>query len=93
MTQPHSRTRLHMAGLAVLAVMLLGTACAPSTPAAPLSTSAPPLATAAQAAQPAATQDAQAKPLDLPAGVDADGNFYLGDPDAPVKLMEFSDFQ
>jgi len=25
--------------------------------------------------------------------VDADGNFYRGDPNAPVKLVEFSDFQ
>ena len=29
----------------------------------------------------------------LPMGVDADGNFYRGDPKAPVKLTEFSDFQ
>jgi hypothetical protein len=30
---------------------------------------------------------------DLPAGVDAAGNFYRGDPNAAVKLVEFSDFQ
>jgi hypothetical protein len=33
------------------------------------------------------------RPLDLPAGVDAEGNFYLGDPNAPVKMVEWSDFQ
>ena len=29
----------------------------------------------------------------LPSGVDTDGNFYLGDPKATVKLLEYSDFQ
>ena len=29
----------------------------------------------------------------LPVGVDADGNFYRGDPKAPVKIIDFSDFQ
>lgn len=29
----------------------------------------------------------------LPVGRDADGNFYRGDLNAPVKLVEFSDFQ
>jgi protein-disulfide isomerase len=35
----------------------------------------------------------QGKKIDLPMGVDADGNFYRGDLKAPVKLVEFSDFQ
>jgi protein-disulfide isomerase len=30
---------------------------------------------------------------EIPAGVDADGNFYRGDPNAKVKLVEWSDFQ
>jgi len=30
---------------------------------------------------------------DLPVGVDADGNFYRGDPKAPIRLVDFSDFQ
>lgn len=30
---------------------------------------------------------------DLPVGVDADGNFYRGDPRAPIRLVDFSDFQ
>lgn len=29
----------------------------------------------------------------LPVGVDADGHFYRGDPDAAVKLEDFTDFQ
>jgi protein-disulfide isomerase len=29
----------------------------------------------------------------MPTGVDADGNFYRGDPDARVKLVEWSDFE
>jgi len=30
---------------------------------------------------------------DVPTGVDGAGNFYRGDPNAPVKLVEWSDFQ
>lgn len=30
---------------------------------------------------------------DLPVGLDAEGNFYRGDPKAVVKLVDFSDFQ
>jgi protein-disulfide isomerase len=33
------------------------------------------------------------KSSSLPSGVDADGNFYLGDARATVKLLEYSDFQ
>jgi protein-disulfide isomerase len=29
----------------------------------------------------------------LQVGVDADGNFYRGNPNAPIKLVDFSDFQ
>ena len=29
----------------------------------------------------------------LQVGLDADGNFYRGDPNAPIKLVDFSDFQ
>ena len=29
----------------------------------------------------------------LPVGVDADGHFYRGDPNAAIKLTDFSDFQ
>jgi hypothetical protein len=87
-------------GVALLVVALMATACggggqapAPTQPAA--QATAPGAATQ-PAAQPQATQppaQGGAKPLDLPAGVDADGNFYLGDANAPVKLEEWSDFQ
>ncbi|MEJ5200394.1 MAG: DsbA family protein [Anaerolineae bacterium] len=33
------------------------------------------------------------KARNVPVGVDADGNFYRGNLNAPVKLVEFSDFQ
>jgi len=36
---------------------------------------------------------AAAKLASLPVGIDANGNFYRGDPKATVKLIEFSDFQ
>ncbi len=68
-------------------------ACAPST-VAPLSTSTPPVdapATSAPATNAAVQPSGSA--LDLQAGVDADGNFYRGDPNAAVKLTEYSDFQ
>jgi protein-disulfide isomerase len=35
----------------------------------------------------------QAELAQLQVGRDADGNFYRGDPNAPVKLVDFSDFQ
>jgi protein-disulfide isomerase len=35
----------------------------------------------------------QAELASLQVGRDADGNFYRGDPNAPVKLVDFSDFQ
>ncbi len=33
------------------------------------------------------------KAKNVPVGVDAEGNFYRGNLNAPVKLVEFSDFQ
>ncbi|MDQ1301168.1 MAG: Disulfide bond formation protein [Chloroflexota bacterium] len=45
------------------------------------------------AAQPTPAPVAAAKRLELPVGVDADGNFYRGDPKAAIKLIDFSDFQ
>ena len=36
---------------------------------------------------------AVAKRADMPMGVDANGNFYRGDPKAPIKIVDFSDFQ
>ncbi len=82
------------AAVALLASLLAVCAgCLPSAPApvAPTpvtpATMAPPTAAATVAATPSAGS------TKLPAGVDADGNFYRGDPKAPVKLVDFSDFQ
>jgi protein-disulfide isomerase len=83
----------------VLLVVALGVvACAQPAAPTPEATSAPaPTATTAAAAPtpvPPATSAASPAPkLNLPAGVDAEGDFYRGDPKAPVKLVEFSDFQ
>jgi hypothetical protein len=102
MRQPQSRARLALVGLALLVVALVVAACAgaapiqtPPTPAPANDTPAP----AAQATQPAESGEtpsattAPGQALDLQVGVDADGNFYRGDPNAPVKLVEWSDFQ
>lgn len=80
--------------LALLGLILLLAACAPTTPAAPLSTSTPEaagVATSAPAADPVTSPSVDL--TNVPVGVDADGNFYRGNPDASVKLTEFSDFQ
>ena len=99
MKQLRSRIRPGIAvlGLMLLLVVFVGAACAPSTPAAPPQDkpAATANAPAAEKAGPVAP-GAAAKPSkasNLPMGVDADGNFYRGDPKAPVKLVEFSDFQ
>ncbi len=44
---------------------------------------------------PAAVEETAAGPVDLaslPAGVTADGAFYLGSPDAPVTVSDYSNF-
>ena len=102
--RPRIRPGIAILGLVLLLVVLVGAACAPSTPAAPSQDkpTQPAPAANAPAAAPAAEKSgpvapgAAAKPSkvsNLPMGVDADGNFYRGDPKAPVKLTEFSDFQ
>ena len=35
----------------------------------------------------------QSQLASLEVGVDAEGNFYRGDPNAPIRLVDFSDFQ
>ncbi len=90
--------------VALLALLVVAACTAP--PAAP---TAPPLqaelptaavAAPSRTAPPAAAAPARTaaptvavKVSDLPAGVNADGNFYRGDPNASVKLTEWSDFQ
>jgi protein-disulfide isomerase len=95
--RPRIRPEIAILGLVLLLVVLVGAACAPSTPAAPSQDKPAPTANApaAEKAGPVAP-GAAAKPSkasNLPMGVDADGNFYRGDPKAAVKLVEFSDFQ
>jgi len=83
--------------LALIVIALVGAGCAPATPAGPAATNAPTQTVAPPSTATTAPVAAPAQPgaavNDLPAGVDADGNFYRGDPNATVKLIEFSDFQ
>jgi hypothetical protein len=87
-----------LAALLLVVALAVG-ACVTPTPAAPAATTAP--ATSAQApAAPATSAPAQtpasSEPIassNLPAGVDAEGNYDRADPKATVKLTEFSDFQ
>jgi hypothetical protein len=102
---PRIRPRIVILGLVLTLAVLVGAACAPSTPAAPAPsaptqpaptqpapvTSGPAAPKAGPAAPGSAAQPS--RPSNLPVGVDADGNFYRGDPKAPVKLIDFSDFQ
>jgi protein-disulfide isomerase len=96
--RPGNRVRLLILPLLLLVVALVGVACAPAAPAALNATAAPapsavPAAPATTAPVQTAAPQAPASKLDLPVGVDADGNFYRGDPKAAVKLVEYSDFQ
>jgi protein-disulfide isomerase len=91
--------RFVVPGALLLVVMLAFAACAQPSPAAPTATAAPAQATAAPTSAPATTAPTDtpvsqtSAPANLPAGVDAEGAFYRGDPNAPVKFVEFSDFQ
>jgi hypothetical protein len=96
MTKIQSRARLIWVGMALLVVALVAAACggggqAPAPTQPPAQATSPGVATQPAATQPPATGGD--RPLDLPAGVDANGNFYLGDPNAAVKMEEWSDFQ
>jgi len=98
MSQLCSRTRSRTFALALVLIVtgVMAAACVPAAPATPVATSTlAATATSAPTASPIATATPQAPAarVDLPAGVDADGNFYQGDPKAPVTLVEFSDFQ
>jgi protein-disulfide isomerase len=92
MTLPRSGIRRRLTGLAVmlLALALAASACTAPTvaPAATPETTAPEVT--APAAQAPGAGGAEG---DVPVGVDADGNFYRGSPDAPVKIVEFSEFE
>jgi protein-disulfide isomerase len=91
-------------GLGLVVVVLLAAACVPAPAANPGATSAPAATITAPVAPTIAAGNAVTattsgptaltpKASDLPSGVDADGNFYRGDPKATVKMVEYSDFQ
>jgi len=84
---------LGLAALLLVVALAVG-ACVTPAPAAPTATTAPTQAAPATSA-PAQTPTSSKSvgKSNLPAGVDAEGNFYRGDPKATVKLIEFSDFQ
>ncbi len=100
--------RSAVAGLTLLLVALIAAACFSGLPVGPRRVSPAPTA-GATAIQPvptasptalvplgpaAPTAAAQTEMVsNIPVGVDADGNFYRGNPNAAIKLVEFSDFQ
>lgn len=88
MREPKLHARHALYSLVLLLVALAVAGCAGVT--APVPTPAPQASTPAPAEQ-AATAPGTAQAI--PAGVDAEGNFYRGDPNAAVKLTEWSDFQ
>jgi protein-disulfide isomerase len=78
----------------LLVVALVLVACAQLAPAAPAATTAPvQVSPATSAPTQTAAPVGPIASSNLPAGVNAEGNFYRGDPNATVKLVEFSDFQ
>jgi protein-disulfide isomerase len=94
--RPGSRGRLVILPLLLLVVALVGVACAPAAPSATAvpAPSAAPTAPATSAPEPTVASGSEpVAKVDVPVGVDADGNFYRGDPKAAVKLVEYSDFQ
>ena len=97
MREPQFRPRRALVCLVLLALTVsgcVGISAPASTPGpqaslptpAEQATQQPDATTGAAAANPGIAQD-------IPTGVDADGNFYRGDPNAAVKLVEWSDFQ
>jgi protein-disulfide isomerase len=93
--------RLALVAALILAASLLAACVVPASPApAAPPTSAfeeptqAPLPTATTAAEPAtATPAATGSDAEMPTGVTAEGYFYRGNPDAPVTMVEWSDFE
>ena len=84
-----------VAALLLVVALALG-ACAKPAPQGPAATTTdvPKPTELAPTSAPANTPASEAAATsNLPVGVDAEGNFYKGDPKASVKLVEFSDFQ
>lgn len=101
--RPHGGLRIAGLSLMLLLVVLAITACASAAPSL-LRNSAAPTTTLPTVAPTAVKEPAgplapgsggepAGKAGAAPMGVDADGNFYRGDPQASVKIVEFSDFQ
>ena len=98
MRKPRFSLGRALAWVGPLAVALAVAGCvgisAPLPTPAPQAATPPPAEQAVQ--QPVATAGAApsgAATKEVPTGVDGEGNFYRGDPNAPVKLVEWSDFQ
>ena len=96
--------RRRFASLLVCLVALALAGCVPIAPVAPATatqppapadTAAPPTVTPAPAApvETAPTDAPAVSAEDIPTGVTAEGYFYRGNPDAPVELVEWSDFE
>jgi len=79
-------------GLLIAAVIV--SACSPQATAEPTATSAP---TATDTPAPTATTEALIPPIsgsgEVPMGFTEEGAPYRGDPNAPVTLLEYSEFQ
>lgn len=79
--------------LGLLIAALIVAACSPQATPEPPATSAPPTDTP----KPAATTEVLIPSIsgssEMPMGFTEDGAPYRGNPDAPVTLLEYSDFQ
>lgn len=88
-------------GLALLITTALILSACGAPPAAAPAAARPPTTTPAPSSVPPSptappnpgTAIPEGSPEEIPTGVDADGNFYRGDPNAEVKLVEWSDFE
>lgn len=81
----------------IVLILALLTACAPA--ATPTAVSIPPTAppaplepTPATNAEPVTTTAEPIRKADLPMGRTEEGAFYLGDPNAPVQMLDYSNF-
>ncbi len=102
MQQLRSGIRLRSIGLGLMLLLLalVAAACVSATappatpkPVTPLPAANAPAVEKAGPVAPSAPTVQPRKAVNAPVGADADGNFYRGNPNAPVKLVEFSDFQ
>ncbi len=95
---PRLRAQAGLLGLALLTVTLIGAACAPAapspggTPTQPVTPAAVgPVRTGAGTSAPQVSQDPGPSAAKSPAA--AKTHHYKGDPNAPIVVIEISDFQ